>query len=71
VARLGWRLVFLVNVPVGVLTLAAAPRCIPESRAEHPARIDVLGLALLTLGLIVLPLVDGRSAGWPDGRPGA
>jgi len=67
IAGLGWRLVFLVNVPVGVLTLAAARRWIPESRAERPARIDVLGLVLLTLGLtaLVLPLVEGRSAGWP------
>lgn len=65
---LGWRTVFLVNVPIGVLALAAAPRCIPESRAERPVRVDVPGLLLLTAGLtaLVLPLVDGRSAGWPD-----
>ncbi|MGH3744079.1 MAG: MFS transporter, partial [Mycobacteriales bacterium] len=65
---LGWRTVFLVNVPIGVLALVAAPRCIPESRAERPVRVDVPGLLLLTAGLtaLVLPLVDGRSAGWPD-----
>jgi MFS family permease len=67
VAGLGWRLVFLVNVPVGVLALAAAPRCIPESRAAVVTGVDVAGLMLLTLALtaLVLPLVEGRSAGWP------
>ncbi len=67
VAGLGWRLVFLVNVPVGLFALAAAPRCIPESRAAIVTRVDVAGLVLLTLALtaLVLPLVDGRSAGWP------
>lgn len=66
-AGLGWRLVFLVNVPVGVATLAAAGRCVPESRAAEPAGLDVPGLALLTAGLtaLVLPLVDGRERGWP------
>jgi EmrB/QacA subfamily drug resistance transporter len=66
-AGLGWRLVFLVNLPVGVAALAAAGRCVPESRAAQPAPLDVPGLALLTAGLtaLLLPLVDGRDRGWP------
>jgi EmrB/QacA subfamily drug resistance transporter len=66
-AGLQWRSVFLLNVPVGVVILAAARRCLPESRAEQAQRIDIVGLVLSTAGLtaLVLPLVDGRSAGWP------
>ena len=67
VAGLGWRTVFLINLPVGALVLAVVGRVVPESRAPQAARIDVLGLVLATLALtaLVLPLVDGREAGWP------
>lgn len=67
VAGIGWRSVFLVNVPIGLITLALAPRIVPESRAQRPDGIDVLGMALVTLGLtaLMLPLVDGRQEGWP------
>jgi MFS family permease len=63
----GWRACFLVNVPVGLLALAVAPRWIPESRAATRTRFDVTGNALVTAGLvaIVLPLVQGREQGWP------
>ena len=64
---LGWRACFLINVPVGIAALAALRRSVPESRAQGDARIDVLGVVLVTLGLtdIVLPLVEGRAHGWP------
>jgi EmrB/QacA subfamily drug resistance transporter len=64
---LGWRSCFLINVPVGLLALALAPRLVPESRAQRASRLDVTGTVLVTLGLtaIVLPLVDGRQHGWP------
>ncbi len=67
VAGLGWRAIFWVNVPLGVLALALAPRLVPESRAEHAGRLDLPGAALLAAALvaIVLPLVDGRQQGWP------
>ncbi|HWB66781.1 MAG TPA: MFS transporter [Mycobacteriales bacterium] len=66
-AGLGWRLIFLVNLPIGVAALIAAPRCLPESRADRAGRVDVVGLVMMTMGLtaLVLPLIDGRSAGWP------
>ena len=68
---LGWRTVFLINLPIGVGVLAVAARLIPESRLSGRDagrnRLDLVGAVLVTLGLvaIVLPLVDGREQGWP------
>lgn len=72
VAGLGWRLIFWVNVPVGIAALALARRLVPESRAAESGtgsagRLDLRGAALLTAALvaILLPLLDGRQQGWP------
>jgi MFS family permease len=67
VAGLGWRACFLINVPIGALALALAPRTVPESKDERAGRLDAIGTVLLTLGLtaIVLPLVEGLEHGWP------
>ncbi|WP_329565496.1 MFS transporter [Kitasatospora sp. NBC_01266] len=73
---LGWRTCFLVNVPVGLVTLAVVKRCVPESRAplEVPAAggrggtgLDLAGSALVAAALtaLVLPLIQGQSQGWP------
>ncbi|KUM92100.1 MFS transporter [Streptomyces cellostaticus] len=66
-AGTGWRAVFLVNVPVAVAALGLALRSVPDSRAERPARGDLAGTALLaaTLTALLLPLTEGRAAGWP------
>jgi EmrB/QacA subfamily drug resistance transporter len=67
VGGLGWRTVFLINVPVGLLALSLVTWLVPESRAENPARLDLVGALLVTGGLValVLPLTEGRQAGWP------
>jgi EmrB/QacA subfamily drug resistance transporter len=67
VAGLGWRVIFWINVPLGIAALLAAPRLVPESRDEQGSRMDLAGVALITACLVavVLPLVDGRQAGWP------
>jgi EmrB/QacA subfamily drug resistance transporter len=67
VLGLGWRTVFLINVPIGIAALAVLRRVVPESRAMQAARIDVVGIAVATVALtaLVLPLVDGRAHGWP------
>jgi EmrB/QacA subfamily drug resistance transporter len=64
---LGWRWVFLVNVPVGLAALVAAGRVVPESRSPTTPRLDVPGvlLATLTLALLMIPIVEGRDLGWP------
>ena len=67
VAGLGWRSIFLINVPIGVAAALLAPRVLPETKARGAARIDLVGTVLLSLGLvaIVLPLVEGQQQGWP------
>ena len=65
--ELGWRVVFLVNVPVGLIALAFSRRQISESRAAQAVALDLPGMALVTLALtaLVLPLVEGRQLHWP------
>jgi MFS family permease len=71
VAGLGWRTCFLVNLPVGVVVLAALARYVPESRAQRdegaPGLLDLTGTVLITAAMValVLPLVQGRALGWP------
>jgi EmrB/QacA subfamily drug resistance transporter len=67
IAGLGWRSVFLINIPVGAAALAATPRLVPESAHRDGRRIDALGTVLATAAVtaIVLPLVEGRAHGWP------
>ncbi|SCG66154.1 drug resistance transporter, EmrB/QacA subfamily [Micromonospora siamensis] len=64
---IGWRLCFLINLPIGIAALVLAPRVVPESRAVPAARLDPLGIVLVTLGMlgIIYPLIEGRERGWP------
>jgi len=48
-----WRLIFFVNLPVGIVALVLAARVLPRE-PTRPARLDVLGLALLAPGLALL-----------------
>ena len=51
---LGWHAIFWINVPIGVVALWLTARYVPESRAPHPRRPDVVGQALLLIGLSTL-----------------
>jgi MFS family permease len=64
---LGWRAIFLVNVPVAALVLAAGARRLPGDEPRASRALDVRGVATLSLSLllVVLPLVLGRTDGWP------
>jgi MFS family permease len=67
IGGLGWRPIFLVNVPVGIVCLVAARRTVPESRAGQPLSLDRTGTPLfgaLVLAVLV-PFMIGRVAGWP------
>ena len=65
---LSWRLIFLVNVPIGLLALALATRMLRESRGRGSVTLDLPGAALVSLALLLLiyPLVEGRETGWPS-----
>ncbi|MBY8877668.1 MFS transporter [Actinacidiphila acidipaludis] len=66
----GWRPVFLVNVPIGVLMLVVAPRVLPRDTRSAPERrrgLDLPGLLVLAAAvtLFTVPLVLGQEEGWP------
>lgn len=73
----GWRYIFGVNVPIGIAAVVAAQRILPGPPATVRARtryarsalamMDLPGLTLLTLGIcgILVPLIEGQTAGWP------
>ena len=62
----GWRFVFLVNVPVGILALALTRRFVPESRAPRARRIDPVGQLLVIVWLLslVYAIIEGQRDGW-------
>ncbi|MHB6904797.1 MFS transporter [Streptomyces sp. DB-54] len=63
---LGWRSVFLVTVPVALVSLAGAT-VLPRTRGAAGQRVDGVGVSLTTVGFgaLVLPLALGGEAGWP------
>ena len=66
-AGTGWRPIFLVNLPVGLIALLLAVRHVPETTSPQPLRIDLAGTGLLAAGVICLlvPVTEGRALGWP------
>src|SRR3954467_1580478 len=62
----GWEWVLFVNVPIGLLAAALAPRLLPESRNAGERHFDLTGAAAITggLSLLVYALVDANQAGW-------
>ncbi len=67
VAGSHWRAIFLINVPVAAVTVAAGLFRMPAGEQRLPRRIDLVGVATLTASalLAVLPLMLGRPEGWP------
>jgi EmrB/QacA subfamily drug resistance transporter len=67
VLGLGWRSIFLVNVPIGIVAIAFAVRLLPHTRAATRPHLDVIGALGLSasLALALVPLVLGRTEGWP------
>lgn len=65
-AGLGWRTVFFVNVPLGVVIIAAALRIMPTVPRRVGTRLDVPGAVVLFAGLLCLigPLLFGHDLGW-------
>jgi MFS family permease len=67
IAGFGWRPIFLINVPIGLLAFVAAARLVPETRSAHPVSIDAPGAAAFaaTLTALLLPLTLGQTSHWP------
>lgn len=67
VAGLGWRAVFLVNLPIGIIATILSIKYLPKSEADKTVKIDLLGALLVVLasGMLVYPLIKGQEAGWP------
>jgi MFS family permease len=65
--HLGWRAIFLVNLPVALLVILFGLPLLKETRARAAQRLDPVGtlLATLTLSTLIVPLIEGREAGWP------
>ena len=63
---LGWRLVFLVNVPVGLLVVLTGPRVMADSHEARPKHLDLAGVVVLiiALALFMVPLIASGKAQW-------
>ncbi len=65
---LGWRTIFLVNLPVGVGAFILALIYLPDAKSPHPLKIDVIGVVLVLIAMLMLmfPLIQGRELDWPN-----
>jgi predicted MFS family arabinose efflux permease len=66
VSHLGWRSIFTVNLPIGLLTVVLAFLLIPDLRPGRRHRLDLLGVALATAGLlgVIFGLIEGQRYDW-------
>ncbi|MET8688015.1 MFS transporter [Streptomyces sp. NPDC004732] len=66
VDSVGWRSIFLVNLPVGLAALFLTLRYVPESRAPKPRRPDPVGqlLVIVLLGALTYAIIEAPRAGW-------
>jgi EmrB/QacA subfamily drug resistance transporter len=62
----GWRAIFWINIPIGLLAAILAGLFVPESRAARARRIDPVGqvLVIVTLASSTYAIIEGPSAGW-------
>ena len=63
----GWRLVFLINAPIGVVTFLFGMKSLPRGASHPDVKLDLYGVGLIGMALvaIIYPLIQGRSDGWP------
>jgi EmrB/QacA subfamily drug resistance transporter len=63
---LGWRGIFLINLPIGLAAIAVATTVVPESKAARPRQADPAGQALIALVLagLVFGVIEGPKLGW-------
>ena len=66
VSAIGWRSIFWINVPVGLVAIALTQRFIPESKAAHARRLDPPGqlMVIALLGGLTAGIIEGPRSGW-------
>ncbi len=64
---LGWRPIFLVNLPIGLAALVAGWLVLPEGRSPSAPKLDWTGtlLSMAALFALLFPLIQGNRSGWP------
>jgi EmrB/QacA subfamily drug resistance transporter len=63
----GWRMIFLINLPLGLAAALAGMRFLPDIRLSAATRLDMVGVLLVSVAafLLIYPLIQGRELGWP------
>ena len=63
----GWRLIFLMNVPLGLVGIAAGGWILPRPAARDDRRLDLGAVAVVSASAaaLIYPLIQGRELGWP------
>jgi EmrB/QacA subfamily drug resistance transporter len=66
VSSVGWRSIFLINLPVGLAAIILTLRFIPESRAPRPRRFDPVGqgFVIVLLATLTYGIIEAPSRGW-------
>lgn len=62
---LGWRTMFLINIPIGIACFLVAWRYLPRRAGDPSVKIDTIGASLLVLSSILLVLPLGEAQAWP------
>lgn len=64
---LGWRAIFLINLPVIAVAAPSTFIMLRETRSERPSKLDLGGALLMAIALsaLIAPLIEGREQGWP------
>lgn len=65
----GWRSIFWINIPIGIIAALLAARFVPESKAPRARAFDPVGQVLVLTGLATLTsgVIEGPHAGWGSG----
>lgn len=66
VSGIGWRAIFWINVPVGIVAIILTRVFVPESKAEHPRHLDPVGqtLVIVALASLTYGIIEGPRRGW-------
>ncbi len=63
----GWRMIFFVNIPIGLFAIFAGLRALPNRPGNSSLKMDWIGiiLSVIAMLLIIFPLIEGRTYDWP------